>query len=105
MAELKEKSNFKKFLQSYQVAKKEMSSYSQVRVATLNIISLAKLKGQPFDFASEFAKTALPNGEAPVDLPVTKTGKYCVYYCLLYIRRQFESARKKRAGELKDKKS
>lgn len=103
MAEKRE-SNFKKFLQSYQVAKKEMSSYSQVRVATLNIISLAKLKGQPFDFANEFAKSVLPNGEAPVDLPVTKTGKYSVYYCLLYIRRQFE-ARKKRAGELKDKKS
>lgn len=102
MAEKRE-NNFKSFLQSYQVARKEMSSYSQVRVATLNIISLAKLKGQPFDFASEFAKSVLPNGEAPSDLPVTKTGKYCIYFCLLYIRRRFITARKKRAGELKDK--
>lgn len=79
-----------------------MSSYSQVRVATLNVVSLAKLKGVPFDFSNEFAKGVLPNGEAPADLSVTKTGKYTIYYCLLYIRRQFETARKKRAGELKD---
>lgn len=95
--------NFKNFLQSYRTAKKEMSSYSQVRVAVLNVISLAKLKGVPFNFGVEFAKRALPFGKAPADLPVTKTGKYNIYNSLLYIRRQFEAARKRRAGELKEK--
>lgn len=102
--EQKKKSNFKNFLQSYKIAKRELSSYSQVRVACLNVISLAKLKGTPFDFSLEFAKGTLPSGEAPADLPVTKTGKYNIYYCLLYIRRQFETARKRRAGELKNNK-
>lgn len=99
---MKDINKFKRFLTSYQEAKKELSSYAQVRVATLNVISLAKLKGVPFDFSIEFSKGVLPNGEAPADLSKTKSGKYTIYYALLYIRRAFENARKKRAGELKD---
>lgn len=84
----KEKSNFASFLASYKEAKKEMCTYEQVRVQCLNIINLANLKGSPFEFSQNFAKAVLAK-DCPEDLKKTRSGKYCVYYCLLYIRRQF----------------
>lgn len=88
MEKEKVKSNFKSFLASYQEAKKEMNTYTQVRVQTLNVINLANLKGSPFEFSLSFAKAVLAK-DCPSDIPQTKSGKYSVYYCLLYIRRQF----------------
>lgn len=82
-----EKSNFKNFLASYKEAKKELNTYEQVRVRTLNIINLASLKGIPFEFSISFVKSILTK-ESPSDLKKTRSGKYSVYYCLLYIRRQ-----------------
>lgn len=83
-----EKSNFKSFLTSYKECKKELNTYEQVRVQTLNMINLAVLKGVPFEFSLSFAKSILTK-ERPENLPQTKSGRFSIYYCLLYIRRQY----------------
>lgn len=83
-----EKSNFKSFLASYSEAKKELNTYEQVRVQTLNMINLASLKGVPFEFSLSFAKSILTK-ESPSDLKKTRSGRFSIYYCLLYIRRQY----------------